>query len=157
MEHINDIEFMEFISGRLTSIRNDEVKKHIAACKKCLDHQQELMQLWNKLGQWDVSAAGHDISSRVIADVKKTQYRQKLQPHIVKSDFWVDILRVAALIVIAVGIGQKLGTISTGQKEVPSVLSQVEPKYIASFGLEWSSELTWLMMEDETSSQEQQL
>lgn len=157
MEHINDIELLEYVSGKLTPVRSEQVQKHLAVCKQCFEHQQEIMQLWNILGQWDVNTAGHDISSRVIAEATKSQ--NTLTPgilaYITGKEFRRDILRIAALVIIAVGVGNRLGAVSTDKKDTPSLLSEINPKYIESFGLEWSSELTWLMMEDETSTQEQ--
>ena len=158
MEHIKDIELTEFIAGRLTASRSKEIEKHITGCLECSERRQEAEKLWNTLGKWDIDTTGHDIDSRVLAVAKNSQsgLRQNGQPNIIKSDFWVDVLRIAASVIIAVAVGQKLGKLSTGQKTTPPASSQTGPKYIAALGLEWSSELTWLIMDEQPSEQEQQ-
>ena len=156
MEHLNDSELMEFISGGLATTRSEEVKKHIAECPECSERYREAAKVWDTLGRWDIDTAGHNIADKILALVKESQIgREKdQQSHIVKGDFWKDVLRIAALIVIAIGIGQKIGRIGTDQNEVPATTLQNRPLYIAALGLEWSSELTWLIMEDDSSKQE---
>ena len=158
MEHINDIELMEFIAGRLTASRSEEIEKHIAACPECSGRRQEAEKLWNTLGKWNVDTENRNIAGRVLASAKNSQPnpRQYGRQNIIKDDFWMDALRIAASVIIAVGIGQKLGKLSTGQKTHTVVSSQAEPKYIAALGLEWSSGLTWLIMDEQPSEQEQQ-
>ncbi len=158
MEHINDIELMDFIAGRLTASRSEEIEKHIAKCSGCSERRQEAEKLWNTLGKWDVDTTSHDIAGRVLASAKnsKLNYRQDGQPNIIKGNFWVDVLRIAASVIIAVGVGQKLGKLSTVQKTPQAVPLQTGPKYIAALGLEWSSELTWLIMDEQPSEQGQQ-
>ena len=156
MEHVNDSELLEFVSGRLTTSRSEEVKKHIAVCPECSVRHREAAKMWETLGRWDIDTVGHNIADKVLASVKesKTGREQDEKSHIVKGDFWKDVLRVAALVIIAVGVGQKLGRIGTGQNAVPTTTLQNGPLYIAALGLEWSSELTWLIMEDDSSKQE---
>jgi anti-sigma factor RsiW len=156
MEHINDSELTEFVSGRLPASRSEDVRKHIVACPECSERHRETAKMWETLGRWDIDAVGHNIADKVLASVKESQtgLKQNEQSHIVKGDFWKDVLRVAALIVIAVGLGQKLGRIGTGQSVVPTATMQNGPQYIAALGLEWSSELTWLIMEDDSPKQE---
>lgn len=156
MEHVNDSELLEFISGRLATSRSEELKKHIVVCPECSERCREAAKMWETLGRWDIDTVGHDIVDKVLASVKESQAgrKQDKQSHIVKGDFWKDVLRVAALVVIAVGVGQKLGRIGTGQNAVPTTTLQNGPLYIAALGLEWSSEFTWLIMEDDSSIQE---
>ena len=158
MEHIKEIELTEFVAGRLTVSRSEEIAKHLAECPECSKRSREADKLWNTLGQWNVDTAGHDITSRIFDSAKALQSdrKQDKQPNIIKGDFWVDILRVAASIIIAVALGQKIGKLSAGQTTPPSVQTQAMPKYIAALGLEWSSEFTWLIMDEQPPEQEQQ-
>jgi anti-sigma factor RsiW len=158
MDHINDIELTEFIAGRLAASRSEEINEHIAGCPKCSERRQEAAKLWEMLGQWDVDTTGHDIAGRVLASTKNSQpfHGQDDQTQIIKGDLWVDVLRIAASVIIAVGVGQKLGKLSTGQTMPPAAPSQTVPRYIAALGLEWSSELTWLIMDEQSPEQEKQ-
>ena len=157
MEHIKEIELTEFVAGRLTASRSKGIVKHLAKCPECSKRHREAMKLWDTLGQWDVDTTGHDIADRIHASAKTLQskHKQDKQLNIIKGDFWVDVLRVAASIIIAVALGQKIGKLSAGQTTPPSVQAQTMPRYIAALGLEWSSELTWLIMDEQPSEQEQ--
>ncbi|MFH1716740.1 MAG: hypothetical protein ABIF19_05270, partial [Planctomycetota bacterium] len=65
------------------------------------------------------------------------------------------VLRVAASIIIAVAIGHRLGRSSvTGNMETAAA-SKDRPEYLSALGLEWSSELAWLILEDDSSSSPQ--
>ncbi len=157
MKCVNDIEMMEYISGRLTPDKREQVKKHLAECSKCSELFQESSRLWETLGKWNVDTSSHNIADRVMASVRKSvSIEKKTKIHIIKRGFWIDALRIAALIVIAVGVGQKLGKISAGQNTITDISSQTEPKYIAALGLDLSGDFTWLLTEDNSSEQENQ-
>jgi len=148
MEHINDIEFMDFIAGRLSTERSKEISRHMADCPECSERFDTSKELWNTLGQWDIKTS-EKTSSKTIDFTEESRKRSKST--ITRRGFWADILRVAALIICAVFIGQKLGRMSTQPKPV----SQDRPFYVAALGLEWSTDFTWLMI-DEDLPQEQQ-
>jgi predicted anti-sigma-YlaC factor YlaD len=153
MKCINDIELMEFISDKLDAERKVEVQKHLAICAKCSERVQEAARLWDTLGRWKVDTSAHNIADRVIESVGKSVSVRKHPRLLIKRDFLIDALRIAASIIIAIGIGQKLGKISAGQK--PSALySQNRPEYIAALGLDLAGDFTWLIMEEDSSNQE---
>ena len=156
MKCISDIELMEFIADKLTPAQKEQVQKHLASCDKCTKRFQDASRLWNTLGRWKVDTTAHNIADRVVASIEKSvsDDKQSKKPYIVKRVFWVDVLRIAASIIIAISAGQILGKIGTKRKTPSVVTSQTEPKYIAALGLEWSSDFAWLIMEDDSFRQD---
>jgi anti-sigma factor RsiW len=157
MKHVNDIEFMEYVAGNLTASRDGEVREHIAICPKCSERCREAAKMWDTLGQWSVDTADHDVAGRITAMAKNNgrEQRQGKKTHLLRVGFLPVVLRVAASIIIAVGVGHKLGKYSvTGKMEVAAV-SNDKPAYLAALGLEWSSELAWLILEDNSSNMEE--
>jgi len=154
MKHVNDIELIEYVAGNLTESRDGEVKEHLAACKECSARQREAAEMWNTLGQWSVDTAEHDVAGRITALAEKTDrdQRQRMKLHVLRVGFLPVVLRVAASIIIAVGVGNRLGKYSVTGKMEPAAVSKNRPEYLAALGLEWSSELAWLILEDDSSN-----
>ncbi len=152
MEHISEIELIEYVADRLRASRHEEVREHITACEECSGRWRGAVETWNALGQWNVDTADHDVAGRIIALAEKAESNRKQLrlPRILRVGLLPTALRVAASIIIAIGVGHKLGKYSvTGS--MPSVPpSTNRPEYLAALGLEWSSELAWLMLEDES-------
>ena len=156
MKCMNDIQLMEFIADKLAPAQKEQVQKHLASCEKCTKRFQDTSRFWETLGHWKVDTTEHNIADRVATSVKKavSDEKQLKSPYIIKRVFWADVLRIAASIIIAISAGQILGKIATKNKASSVVSSQTEPKYIAALGLEWSSDFTWLIMEDDSFRQE---
>ncbi|MBN1973053.1 MAG: hypothetical protein JW787_05405 [Sedimentisphaerales bacterium] len=153
MKCLNDIEIMEFISDKLDAERKVHVQEHLVACKQCSERVQESSMLWDTLGKWDVNTTAHNIADRVLASAQESLQVRKHPKLFIKRDFLIDVLKIAASIIIAIGIGTKLGKISTGQKPSEVVNAQKRPKYIAALGLDWAGDFTWLVMEEDSSNQ----
>ncbi|MEJ2650052.1 MAG: hypothetical protein P8016_16780, partial [Sedimentisphaerales bacterium] len=117
---------------------------------------REVSILWETLGRWNVDTTAHNIADKVIASAKKPVFVPKESKNRVtgNSVFWLNTLRVAASIAIAAGVGQALGRFTTSGKTHEPVQSQVEPRYITALGMDWSSDFTKLVMEDDSSGQE---
>ena len=154
MKCLNDIEIMEFISDKLDAERKAQVQEHISACTKCSERVQESSMLWDTLGKWEVDTTSHNIADKVIASAEESVQIRKHPRLFNKHDFLVDVLRIAASVIIAIGIGTKLGKISTGQKPSEIASAKKQPEYIAALGLDWAGDFTWLVMEDDSSDQE---
>ena len=154
MKHIDDIELMEHIAGNLTASRDAEVKEHLATCEECSKRRREAAETWSMLGQWDVDTAGHDVAERITAlaesDGREQESTEKAR--ILRVGFLPVVLRVAASIIIAVGVGHRLGKYSVTGKTESVAASKSGPEYLAAFGLEWSSDLAWLILEDDSSN-----
>ena len=152
MEHISEIELIEYIAGRLIASRQDVVREHIKACEECCGRWRGAVETWNALGQWNVDPADHDVASRIVARAEEAGINRKQLrlPRTLRVGLLPTALRVAASIIVAIGVGHTLGRYSaTGS--MPSVSPSINrPEYLAALGLEWSSELAWLMLEDES-------
>lgn len=170
MKHIADIELTEYVAGNLPAARAQEVREHMAACPECSQRGLEADRLWNTLGDWSVETAGHDVADRVVAlareardegrgarDVRRqtrdegrgTRHERRWTKHPSSGvhHLWF-VLRVAASIIIAVGVGHKLGEYSVTGEKPQVAASQDKPDYLAALGLEWSSGLAWLVLEE---------
>ena len=158
MKHVNDIELIEYVAGKLTASKHEEVREHMAACKECSDRRREAVEVWNALGQWSVDTAEHDVTQRITAIAEEAERGQK--QHKIARDLQIGFLpavvRVAASIIIAVGVGHQLGKYSVRGHTPRAAASENGPAYLAALGLEWSSELAWLILEDDSPNVEEQ-
>ena len=154
MKCLNDIEIMEFISDKLDAEHKAEVQEHLAGCTDCSRRAKETSTLWDTLGHWEIDTSSHNIADKVIASIEKSESTQKHTKFFAKHEFLMDALKIAASVIIAIGIGQKLGKISAGEKPPAVVSSQKSPEYIATLSLDWAGDFTWLVMEEDSSIQE---
>lgn len=156
MKHIDDIELIKYVAGNLAEAQAADVRGHIDTCPDCSQRIQEIRSLWDALGQWQVDSAGRDVAGRVTALAKEAQLQDMQQPATSarKTILLHQILRIAASIIIAVGLGHMLGEYSVTGKKPQIVSSQDKPEYLAALGLEWSSGLAWLVLEEEPADTE---
>ncbi len=152
MKHINDIELTEYVAGKLTASRTEEVREHLAACQECSDRWRKALEVWNTLGQWSVDTAGHDVAGRITALAEKAerQQRQGEKSHVLWIGLLPVVLRVAASIIITVGVGHKLGKYSVTGNVPRATATQNRPEYLSALSLKWSSELAWFILEDDS-------
>jgi len=152
MKHVNDIEMIEYVAGKLTASRNEEVREHMAACEECSDRRRKAVEVWNALGKWSVDTAEHDVTQRIsaIAEEEERSRKQHKNARELQIGFLPVVARVAASIIIAVGVGHKLGKYSVTGSTPKTAASENRPEYLAALGLEWSSELAWFILEDDS-------
>jgi len=152
MKHVNDIELIEYVAGKLTASRNEDVREHIAACKECSYRWREAVEVWNALGQWSVDTAEHDVAQRItaIAEEEERSRKQHKNARYLRIGFLPAVVRIAASIIIAVGVGHKLGKYSVTGSIPKTAASENRPEYLAALSLEWSSDLAWLILEDDS-------
>jgi len=152
MKHVNDIELIEYVAGKLTASRNEEVREHMAACKECSDRWREAVEVWKTLGQWSVDTAEHDVTQRITAKAEEEERSRKQHKNAreLQIGFLPAVVRVAASIIIAVGVGHKLGKYSVTGSTPKTAASENRPEYLAALSLEWSSELAWMILEDDS-------
>ena len=152
MKHVNDIELMEYIAGKLNALGNEKVREHLEACHECSIRWRKAVEAWNTLGQWSVDTAGHDVAERItaIAEEEERGRKQYRKARDLRMGFLPTVVRIAASIVIAAGIGHKLGKYSVTGDTPKAAVSQNRPEYLAALSLEWSSELAWFILEDDS-------
>ncbi|UCD56410.1 MAG: hypothetical protein JSV16_11310 [Candidatus Hydrogenedentota bacterium] len=153
MEHINDNELLEYVSERLPDTKSQQFQRHMAECGECRKRYQNAVDVWETLGQWHVDSSGHEIADRIEALATKNrsgQQESRTRTIPFRSSFKAA-LRIAATIIIAVGGGHLLGRYSVAKNTPELPVSQEGPRYVAALGFEWSSELTWMVLEEEAS------
>ncbi len=143
---------MEYVAGRLASPVKEQVAEHIAGCPDCSQRLHQAEILWDSLGQWTVDTSGHEIADKAtaLAQEHKSMSAQEHKTYALKTSALV--LRVAASILIAVGVGYSLGKSSVTGKINTTAASKSRPAYLSAFGLGWSSELSLLILEDDSSN-----
>jgi len=153
MEHINDIELLEYISERLSDVKSRQFQGHMAGCAECRKRCQDAVHVWETLGRWHVDSSGHEIADRIeaLAAKDKSDPRESHTKRIPFISSFKAAFRVAAAIIIAVGGGHLLGRYSVSQNTPDSPVSQEGPSYVAALGFEWSNELTWMVLEEEAT------
>jgi anti-sigma factor RsiW len=154
MRHIDDSEIYQYVSGGLPEAKAQQIRRHIAECEACRSRYQDVVALWDTLGIWQVDSSGHQIAGRIEAIAAKADSDQRKSwartVPFVRS--FASAFRVAAAIIIAIGGGHLLGRYSLPRSKPVLSVAQDRPKYVAALGFEWSSELTWTVLEEETIS-----
>lgn len=102
MQHPTDIQMMEFVGGHLPPDQHDRVIEHLASCQACRSRHQELTDVWDVLGEWDLPPGEHDLQERVLAaaGAGATIRFQGLW-----RQWTLTTLKAAASVVLAVGVG----------------------------------------------------
>ena len=146
MKHISEIEFLHYVGGKLAAQESEQVRRHIAECSDCASRHQQTRQMWHTLGKWQVDSSAHQIAGRVeaLAAERQSQHRPV---HKVFAAF-----RIAAAIILAIGGGHLLARFSAPSNEPTAIISTDKPQYLAALGFEWSSELTWTVLEENTQN-----
>jgi anti-sigma factor RsiW len=156
MEHINDIELQEYVSGTLPETKAQQVRRHIDGCDACKGRYQDAVDLWNALGQWRVDSSGHEIADRIETLAAETPSNRRAgRAKIIQFTRSIPTaLRVAAAIILAIGGGHLLGKYGQSPSTPDVTISQEGPRYVAALGFEWSSELTWTVLDEGTAQGE---
>ncbi len=158
MKHINDIEMQQYIAGKLSTSGKEKVRMHLVKCQECSQRWKKAVDLWDVLGQWDIDTIGHNVADRVIALAEKENLNKTKNDNILKlwKEYLPAVLRVAASIIIAIGIGYKLGRYSVTGFNPKAAVSTGSPEYLSALSLEWSSELAWFVLEKQSNGSQQQ-
>ncbi|UCF44226.1 MAG: zf-HC2 domain-containing protein [Planctomycetota bacterium] len=143
---IGDTELIAYISGGLTQSARDAVQKHISECEGCGRRVEEMAELWDVLGEWGVEAGGHEVADRIEA-VSATLERpteRKWRDYVFREGVLPASIRIASSIIIAVGVGNRLGEWSIKKAQA----AEEAPEYLSSLRLEWSSGVTQSALAD---------
>jgi len=105
MDHLRDIELIEWAAGWVSVEERAEAEAHLATCLDCQGRLDAVRQTWRTLGQWQL-AAGRDLAAGILeAAGRQTQ----LLPVPTWRRVASLVLRAAAAIVLAAGIGHAAG------------------------------------------------
>lgn len=154
MEHVNDIKLLDYVGGRLPVSETEQVRRHIAECSTCASRYREVLATWDALGEWRIDSAAHQVARRIEALAAGTGSQGRPGPKLLipSSTTLVAALRIAAAIIIATTGGYILGRYSA-PRSVPSTPAAVGgPRYLAALDFEWSSDLTWTVLDEDIAS-----
>ncbi len=156
MRHIDDSEIYQYVSGELPEAKVRQIRRHVTECEDCQSRYRDAAALWDTLGSWQVDSSGHQIADRIeaIAAKAESDRRESQTRTIPFVRSFASALRIAAAIIIAIGGGHMLGRYSLSHSRKVTSVAQDRPKYVVALGFEWSSELTWTVLEEETVSTE---
>jgi len=154
MEHISEITLLDYMAGKLAADESEPVRRHIAECSACASRHQQTRQMWDTLGEWQVDSSAHQVADRieVLANESERQRRPERKILIPLRSSVLAAFRIAAALILAVGGGHLLGRFSAASDEPTAVISTDKPRYIAALGFEWSSELTWTVLDEDAQS-----
>jgi anti-sigma factor RsiW len=154
MEHTTEIELLDYVAGRLAASETDQVRRHIAECADCAGRYRQTRQMWDTLGKWQVDSSDHQIADRIQALAAESKPQRRPEPRVFFPfrGSVLAALRIAAAIILAVGGGHLLGRFTAASNEPTAIISTDKPRYIAALGFEWSSELTWTVLEENEES-----
>lgn len=102
----NEVELIRLVAGELEGGPAEEVRRHVAQCRTCAETLAELEATWQVMGAWDEDAPASDLWPAVRASAELQARRQS---------GWVPrtrptLLRAAASVAVAVGLGWMAGT-----------------------------------------------
>lgn len=156
MKHIDDMKLIKFVAGDLNAADSKAATDHFAECEQCADRKIELIKTWNDLGEWDIeydkNVNLNNISLKVITAARKI--RRVGGTYYFRTILLPATLRYAASILIAIGVGALLGRQSVSGKHDLSAVDK-QPEYLAALSMQWSSDLTWSILEDDLPADEE--
>lgn len=103
MEHLRDKELLTLLEQ--AGDRGDASRAHLDACDACRQRWRSLQESWDTLGKWTVDVPKIDLTDRILGRARPVQTVYLWQPQA-----WV---RIAASIVIGVGLGALMGRLGS--------------------------------------------
>lgn len=105
MQHLTEAQLLDLIGGHSGSDERAAAEDHLAACESCRRLNQQLVNTWEVLGQWETIRPGRDISERIVIAAGSRGMRC---PSAWRR-FALVALKTAASIVLAAAIGYAAG------------------------------------------------
>ena len=106
MEHLNDTQIFDMLGGHVQADEQESLLAHMAQCSDCQQRLDELRQIWDDLGTWEI-------------DTSRIDLLPKLTSAIHHRNWYINFLsiqgltRIAASILLATFIGYAAGKFST--------------------------------------------
>lgn len=104
MEHLSDNELLTLLEQ--ASDRAAALRAHLEVCDGCRQRWRSLQESWDALGAWTVKGPEIDLADRILERAGAVHTVTLWQPQA-----WV---RIAASIIIGVGLGALMGRIGSG-------------------------------------------
>lgn len=153
MEHVNDITLLDYVGGRLPAAEADHVRRHLAECSACAARYRDTLAMWDALGEWRVDSSAHQIADRIEELTTKAEPTQDMGKTVlmpIRVTLFAA-LRIAAAIIIAISAGYALGMYTAPRNVSTPPAAETTPRYLAALDFQWSSDLTWTVLQEDTS------
>lgn len=157
MEHINETEWDHYLAGLCSPERAAWIDAHVDTCADCTAAMQQALAVHAMLGNWQVNTAGHDITDRLTAtidQISETRRRQRTYRLTRRIISWS--VPVAAALLIGISLGHLAGKSSaqTHIAQQQGTVIKTQPHYLAALNLQFASDLTWSVLEDDSTETE---
>lgn len=107
MTHLTDHLLLEIVAGRLDPAASTATQAHLTACPACAGRLSALQATWSVLGEWTLAQPAADLipSIEKAIEMGSRQAIRAIQPRL----RWMNVARIAASIVLGVGLGHVAG------------------------------------------------
>ena len=99
MEHLTDKDILDALSQG--ALESGIVGEHLRRCEACRGRVEEFRRTWDVLGEWTMETPEVDLTGRILARAKAGRTIYLWQPK--------ALLRVAASIIVGIGVGSLSG------------------------------------------------
>jgi anti-sigma factor RsiW len=107
-----ETELIRLVGGELSAARADELRQHLAHCRRCAAALAAIQSTWDVLGQWQVEPPQGNLTAAVL----RAASRPRPMP-------W---LRIAAAILMAAGAGLLAGRTAPLSAASPQTVSDAQ-------------------------------
>ncbi len=107
---VDDLTLLALIAGRLDAGRAAAVWEHLAACDRCRELHADLNATWQLLAEGDHPPPERDLTTAIVT---AAQAERRLAPR------WTGVLRFAASVAVAAGIGSLTAWVAGPPTRVP--------------------------------------
>ncbi len=99
MEHLSENQLLDVLKRQ--DSKGNVLKDHISGCVSCKQRLVELQETWDVLGHWTVEMPDIDLTDRVLKKARPVRTVRLWQTQ--------TLMRIAASILIGIGLGTLLG------------------------------------------------
>jgi anti-sigma factor RsiW len=150
MEHVTEIQLIEYVAGNLPRETASNLESHIKQCSQCANTLGKITQTWQTTSQWQPDIDAPDTPQQFVENILAQDKKHRIDS--IRTKIIQMSFRYAASILIAVTLGVMLGKQSVSPDTVYS-FGQNAPEYLASLSMQWSSDLTWTILEHDQPRQ----
>ena len=105
MEHINETQILNMLSGHLKHDQQERLLAHMEKCSDCWQRFNELRNTWDDLDTWEIDTSGIDLLPGLTSAIR---HRSSIITFLSKH----GLTRIAASILLAAVIGHIAGKFS---------------------------------------------
>jgi hypothetical protein len=120
MNHVRDTDAIRLAAGELPANEAREIRSHLARCEACRRRAEEQATLWREIGLWSPEAPVCDVS--IAAGPAASQPTTPHRPW----SFAAGISRIAAAVLLGVGVGYAVGRWNVSPSGQPAPAAQAD-------------------------------